>query len=70
MQFTHDLEALKQVFSRQSTQLSQLKDVLAGLDPRLALSLDPHVLDAFDEALEQPPLVTTGPALPLAGKRA
>lgn len=70
MQFTHDLEALKQAFSRQSTQLSHLKNVLAGLDPQLALSFDPHVLDALDEALEPPSRVTTGPALPLAGKRA
>ena len=69
MQFTHDLEALKQAFSHQNTQLSHLKDVLAELDPRLALPLDPGVFDAIDEALDQPPLARTGPALPLTGQR-
>lgn len=69
MQFTHDLEALKQAFSRQNTQLSHLKEVLAELDPRLALSLDPGVFDAIDEALEAAPITRTDAALPLAGKR-
>jgi len=70
MQFTHDLEALKQAFSRQNTQLSHLKDVLGELDPRLGLSLDPNVFDAIDEALAESPATKTGPALPLTGRRA
>ncbi|HEY6729374.1 MAG TPA: hypothetical protein VI197_35430 [Polyangiaceae bacterium] len=69
MQFTHDLEALKQAFSHQNTQLSHLKEVLAELDPRLAFSLDPGVFDAIDEALERAPTLTTQAALPLAGTR-
>jgi len=69
MQLTHDLEALKQAFSRQNTQLSQLKEVLADLDPRLALSLDPGVFDAIEQALEEAPIPRTHAALPLAGTR-
>jgi len=69
MQNTQDLDALKQTFSRQDTQLSQLKDVLAELDPRLALPLDPAVFEAIDEALTASPVSKRGPALPLVGRR-
>ena len=69
MQFTHDLEALKQAFSRQNTQLSHLKDVLGELDPRLGSSLDANVFDAIDEALADTPAPKTGAALPLTGRR-
>jgi hypothetical protein len=69
MQFTHDLDTLKQTFTRQTTELSHLKDVLRELDPRLTLSLDPSVLQTIDEALETAPISNAGPALPLAGRR-
>lgn len=69
MQFTQDLETLKQAFASQNTQLSHLKDVLSELDPRVALSLDPNVLHAIDEALEVSPVSKRSPALPLTGRR-
>lgn len=69
MQFTHDLDTLKQAFASQTTQLSQLKDVLRELDPRLTNSLDPSVLNAIDEALDVSPVSKRGPALPLVGRR-
>jgi len=69
MQFTHDLDTLKQTFASQTTQLSHLKDVLRELEPRLTLPLDPSVLHAIDDALETLPTSKPETALPLAGRR-
>jgi len=69
MQFTHDLETLKQAFARQNSELSQLNDVLRELDPRLMLPLDSNLFDAIDEVLDASPISKRGPALPLVGRR-
>ena len=70
MQFTHDLEVLKQAFSQQDTQLSRLKEALEALDPRLGLPFDPSALDAIGEALVVPPPTHTSAGLPRWGTRA
>jgi len=70
MQFTHDLEALKQAFTQQDTQLSRLKEVLEALDPRLGLPFDPGALDAIGEALVVPPVTHASAAMPRWGTRA
>ena len=67
MQFSHDLEALKEALARQNSQLSHLTDALAEFDSRLPL--DPGVLRAIDEALEAVPTPPARGALPLTGRR-
>ena len=70
MQFTHDLEALKQVFREQDTQLLRLKEALEALDPRLGLPFDPSALEAIGDALVVPPVTHTSSAPPHWGTRA
>ena len=69
MQFTHDLQALKQAFAAQDTQLLLLKQALEALDPHHGLPFDPNALDAIGEALIVPPVTQTGASLPRWGTR-
>ena len=69
MQFTHDLQALKQAFAEQDTQLLCLKQALEALDPRFGLPFDARALDAISEALVVPPVTQGGASLPRWGTR-
>ena len=70
MQFTHDPEALKQVFAQQDNQLLRLKQALEALDPRLGLPFEPSALDAIGDALTVQPVTHASAALPCWGTRA
>ncbi len=64
------LQALKEQFNAQSSEMARLQDVLAALDPRLGLEVDSDTLRALEDAFEAP-TTPRGPALlPQAGVRA